>query len=444
MSPTVLIANQSLREAKTLAATLAPLYEARPVTEAQALFGMAQNAAAVVLDANFSDAQGIDVLMDVLGRTALPVVMVTPEDQPECALEAMRCGAAGFVVKTAAYAALLSTAVRDAIERSSAKDQLKREMIEVRKRNALLEKEVRGVRAKVNGGDTGAMAKAQSAEVRMGEIVVERIKNGSLQLPAYPGISIKLRKLLQRDVGIAEVGQLMSQDAAVSAKLLRVANSARYGNLRQVQSVEGAVSRLGLVNACNVAELVANRSLYSSRNALYRHLLDDLWIHSIAVAHACISIARQVSKPAPQNVFLLGLLHDSGRLALTQAIAQADSEGRCIEGEANHKLFLAFLRKHNVGCGVALMRRWGFDSEFADAVRYSVNITGAARPTRSLLIVNLANTLARAIGYGVPLESPEDLEKLPAKGFLLPGDSDLTPIIDDVHSAVEQTRKMVA
>jgi hypothetical protein len=77
-------------------------------------------------------------------------------------------------------------------------------------------------------------------------------------------------------------------------------------------------------------------------------------------------------------------------------------------------------------------------------VRYNYNLTEAEKPTRSLLIINLANVLARAIGYGTPLESPDELEKSPAKGFLFPGDADLTPIIDEVHQAVAQTRKMLA
>jgi hypothetical protein len=49
------------------------------------------------------------------------------------------------------------------------------------------------------------------------------------------------------------------------------------------------------------------------------------------------------------------------------------------------------------------------------------------------VIVNLANVLARAIGNGNPLESPDELEKSPARGYLFPGDSDLTPIVDEVH-----------
>lgn len=444
MSPTVIIANQNLREARGIAAALSPAYDACPVSDTGALLGRVDKAVAVVLDTNFSRDQGIDVLMEVLSRVQIPVLMVTPETQPACAVEAMRCGAAGYLVKTAAYAELLPTAVQDAIERTRSNDNLKRELAELRKRNAALEKEVKAARIQSNLGVARPAAPADNVEQRMEEIIAQRIQSGTLQLPAYPRIAMKLKQLLQHDVGIAEVAQLLSQDAAVSAKLLRAANAAQYSHLRPVESVEGAVSRIGLATACGVTDVVANRSLYSSRNAAYRGMLEDLWVHSIAVAHASVAIARQVGKPSPHGMFSLGLLHDAGRLALNQAVSQADPEGKCIDGDENRKKFMLFLRKHNVSCGLALMRRWGFGSEYLDAVRYNYRLEGVERPTRSIMIVNLANTLARAIGYGNPLESPDELEKSPAKGFLFPGDADLTPIIEEVHQAVEQTQKMVA
>jgi HD-like signal output (HDOD) protein/AmiR/NasT family two-component response regulator len=444
MSQAVVIANRHLHEAKAIAAVLAGAYDAHPVTDAAALPGLVENAMAVVLDTNFSEAQGIDVLMDVLGRVQVPVVMVTPEDHPACALEAIRCGAASYLVKTASYAELLPTPVQDAIHRSRAIDALKRELLDLRKRNTALEKALKEARIQASLGVTGKMLNPDSTEVRMEEIIAERIRSGTLQLPAYPRIAIKLKQLLQHDVGISEVAQLLSQDAAISAKLLRAANAAQYGNLRAVESVEGAVSRLGLAAACNMAELVANRSLYSSRNAAWRGLLEELWIHSIAVAHASVAIARQVGKSAPQSLFALGLLHDSGRLALMQAVSQVDPEGKCIENGDKRKWFFEFLRKHNVTCGVVLLQCWGFGKDYEDAVRYNYNLDDVENPTRSLLIINLANTLARAIGYGNPLESPDELEKSPAKGFLFPGDADLSPVIDNVHAAVEDTRKALA
>lgn len=451
MSQTVIIANQDAYEADAAAAALAANYDVRVAPDAQTLAELTEHAEAVVLDANFSEAQAIDVLMELVGRKTVPVVMVTPEDEPACAMEALRCGASGFLVKTSSYMGLLPTAVQEAIQRSRANEELKRQLADLRKRNAALEKQVKTTRVKTMLGIPQtqaaaiqpAVSQAITGELAMEELVAERIKNGTLQLPSYPRIALKLRELMRTDVGIGEVAQLLSQDAAISAKLLRVANGAQYGNLRAVETVEGAVGRLGLASACNVAEMVANRSLYATRNAAYRALLEDLWQHSIAVAHASVAIGRQVGKTGFQNLFSLGLLHDAGRLALMQAIAQTDPQGKCIAGEETANRFFMFLRKHNVSSGVAMMQRWGFDAEFVDAVRYNHDLSGADKPTRSLLIVNLANTLARAIGYGNPPATLEEVEQSPAKAYLFPGDADLNLIIEEVHRAMEHTRSML-
>lgn len=445
MNPIVIVANQNAQEGAAIATALQSLFDVRPVTETEALLGAVDGAVAVVLDTNFSEAQAVDVLMDVLARTQVPVVMVTPDDDPACAVEALRCGAANYLVKTASYAELLPTAVQDAVQRARANEDLKRQVSELRKRNADLEKEIKTVRLKTMLRIPSPAASQEDEPIlAMEEVIAERIRNGTLQLPSYPRIATKLRELLQADVGISEVAQLLAQDAAVSAKLLRVANSSQYTNLRPVDSIEGAVSRIGMANACNLAEVIANRSLYSSRNAAYRGLLDSLWEHSIACAHACLAIGRQLGKPSWQKMFSLGLLHDAGRLALVQAVAQADPEGKCVEGEDNQKSFYAFLRKHNPSCGVALMQRWNFDQDFLDAVLYNRDLTGCEKPTRTLMIVNLANLTARAIGYGRPLDFPEELEQSPSKGFLFPGDASLDQIIEEVHHAMEQTRNLLA
>lgn len=441
MSQTVIIANQDAYEAGAITTALAPSFDAQHVADTAALLEKAESALAVVLDTNFSEAQGIDVLMEVLAHATVPVLMITPDTEPACAVEAMRCGAAGYLVKTASYVELLPTAVNEAIQRARANEDIKREINELRKRNAELEKQVKMTRLKTPGPTLPA---ADSSEMAMEEIVAERIRNGTLNLPTYPRIAIKLRELMQADVGIAEVAQLLAQDAAVSAKLLRVANAAQYNHLRKVETVEGAVSRVGLAVACNIAEVIANRSLYSCRNVAYRAFLDALWEHSIACAHASDAIGRLLGRSSLHKLFTLGLLHDVGRLALVQAVAQSDPNGKCIEGEEKQKSFEQFLRKHNAHCGAVLMQRWGFDQDFVEIACYHRDITVVEKPSRALMIVSLGNHVARAIGYGRPFGEDENLEQSTAKGYLFPGDADLSQVTEEVHRAMEHTRAMLA
>jgi HD-like signal output (HDOD) protein len=236
---------------------------------------------------------------------------------------------------------------------------------------------------------------------------------------------------------------LLSQDAAVSVKLLRAANAAQYGNLRKLDTVESAVSRLGLNGACNIAEIVTNRSLYTTRNSAYRILLEELWLHSVACAHASEAIGRHLGKSSWQKLFSLGLLHDVGKLALLQAVAQSDPEGRRIDGEENRKTFRQFLEAQHVACGVSLMQQWNFHQDFHLIARYHEDIRGADKNFRTLLIVHMANQFVRTLGYGDPLDSPQTFETSPAKMALFPGEVDLSFVAEAVQHAVEETRSLV-
>lgn len=443
MGLSVLIANSNAGEAHAVASALLPQFSAQPVGNLDVLLDKVAHAAALVLDSNFSESQGVDVLMSVLVQTQLPILMITPDDDPLCAVEAMRCGAASYLVKTGTYVDLLPTALQEVIQRGNAIESLKQEIVDLRKRNAVLEGHVKPERAQRSVPAVVAPP-VPNASASLEESVAARMRSGQIPLPAYPQVATKLRELLQTDVGIPEVSQLLSQDAAVSAKLLRVANASQYANLRKVESVEGAVSRIGLSGACNVAQMVSNKALYATRNAGYRALLEELWLHSMACAHACALIGQHAGNSVGEKLFSLGLLHDVGKLALLQAVSQGDPQGARIEGPDRLQAFQQYLEQHHVECGLMLVRRWNFDKDFHLVVRYHDNLAGADPSCRPLMIVHLANLMARNLGYGQPLASPEQLYQAVSREFLFPGDANLDALSKEIAHTVETTRKLLA
>lgn len=439
MPQIVLIANRNVPEARGIAAALGGTYEGKPVADMPELVGCVESASALILDTNFSESQGVDVLMDVLARVHIPVLMITPPDDQACAVEAMRCGAASYLVKAGKYADLMPMALREILERANAAGHLKREIVTLRKRIAELEAHAQSL------GQTGSLTVARGGKPKrsMAEELAARLRNGDMSLPAYPQIALKLRELLETDVGISEIARLLSQDAAVSGKLLLVANSAHYANARKVDTVEKAVSRVGLSGACNIAEMIANRSLYATGNPAYTAFFDELWVHSVACANACAIVGRLVEKAASPKLFTLGLLHDAGKLAILQAISQSDPKGKLVAGQDGEQTLRAFIRTHHVQFGVAIMQRWKFDEEFLLVAGHHNDLSTARVVCRSLLIVHLANLLVRARGYGIPLEKPEELEEAPSKAYLFPAGADLESIGEEVDKAVEVARTLM-
>lgn len=436
MPTSVIVANSNPVETRALIAALAPHYQAKVVADAAQAGAAAGGAAALILDLNM--VEGDDMAAWMADTRRMPVLVVVAVEDQMRALGAIRHGAACYLVKGEGYESFVSPALEAVIERDRASSTVKVEAARLQQRVNELE-----AAAGRTPGQPPAAGRTVPPKRSLNEELAARLRSGDLALPAYPQIAMKVRELLDTDVGINEIGRLLSQDAAVSAKLLQVANSAQYANVRKVDTVENAVSRIGLAGACNLAEMLAKRSLYSSRSPAYMPFLDELWVHSMACAHACTILGRLVERAPTPKLFSLGLLHDVGKLAMLHAIAQSDVGGKLIEGEEGVALFRTFLRTHHAQFGVALMRRWRFDEEFLVVAGHHDDLGSAKASSRPLLIVHLANLLARSRGYGEPLTSPEELHAAPSKAQLFPGDADLDALGEELDRAVEMTRDLL-
>ena len=75
--------------------------------------------------------------------------------------------------------------------------------------------------------------------------------------------------------------------------------------------------------------------------------------------------------------------------------------------------------------------------------RYHEDLTGADKTFRTLLIVHLANLVARAIGYGSAMQTPDELDQAPSKKLLFSAEMDLTPIAEETKRAVEATQQLL-
>lgn len=439
----VLVANRQIAEAGLVAAALSANYEVFPVHDGKSLISRIEAADALILDADFTDAQGVDVLMTVMSRVRIPVLMTVTLADQLCAVEAMRCGAAGYLVKDGHYLGLIPTALGEIMSRFSAIDSLKQEIIDLRRQLAQRTGLAGAGAAKGKPGGIAGHGVAPRGS-RMLELVAARLDRGELTLPAFPKIAIKLREMLDADIGILEIAKLLSQDAGISAKLLQLANSAQFANARKTDSVEGAVSRVGLLSACNVAEMVVNQSLYATRNAAYLPMFATLWEHSVACAHACVVLGRNIDAILSPKLFLLGLLHDVGKLAILQALAQSDPKGIQVSSEKEATELQRFLQAEHTKTGVAAMRRWRFDEDFVAVACHHDDLRGAGAGSRPLMIVHFANLLVRSRGYGNALDSPGALDAAPSRAFLFPGGIDLERVNLEIDQAMKSTRSLLA
>jgi len=148
---------------------------------------------------------------------------------------------------------------------------------------------------------------------------------------SVPAVALQvLNAVADPEVSLGELTRLVSQDPAMSAGVLRVANSAAYHGVQEAETLRDAVTRLGLVEVGRVAGMVAARSLFQpqlkAEFAAFGSRWHEIFAESLVSARGASWLALQVRGINADHVFLAGLLHDLGRSVALRAVA-AVSEG---------------------------------------------------------------------------------------------------------------------
>ena len=213
-------------------------------------------------------------------------------------------------------------------------------------------------------------------------------------LPALPGTVQKVREMLFDDTGSAtEVAEVISRDPAIAAKVLKVANSAAYGFSQQVDSVQLAVSLLGLTETYSVVVTSAVLDVFTSSSVInYK----EFWRES----SVCAAIARALAKAlriTNTGIFSAALLHDLGRLALAHIVpeyySKVDPE---LKGTALVTTEEAVMGLSHSEAGHQLAEHWDFPDTLQECIRFHHTPSFAHESYRSVVaIIHIADVLSR-------------------------------------------------
>jgi putative nucleotidyltransferase with HDIG domain len=193
------------------------------------------------------------------------------------------------------------------------------------------------------------------------------------------------------------VADLVALDQAITAYILKVANSVAMGYLISCSSVKDAVVRLGFKQ---VRSLVMNTIAYgplSARLSGYRLGDRDLWYHSIATACAAHWLATLLNYPDPEKAYVAGLLHDVGKLVLDQFVLADYKQIEALMHSRNLPMWQIEEEQFGIdhaGVGGLAGAHWQFPNELVEAIRNHHNPSPDLADQRLAAIVNLANALS--------------------------------------------------
>jgi putative nucleotidyltransferase with HDIG domain len=264
-----------------------------------------------------------------------------------------------------------------------------------------------------------------------------------INLPALPQILLELLRVMNDPKSSAtDLAKIIALDASLSSVILRMVNSAYYNFPFAIDTIDRAVTLLGIQELTALAFSTSFLKMFKRSSSAFINL-EQFWKHSIACGIITRELAKRCKKQNPERHFLAGLLHDIGRLALYSNIPESAGVALAIMfqkdimlGEAEQTVF-GF---DHARFGGALMNKWSFPSTLVTAVlnHHTPDMNeGFDEP----LTVHLADIIANALGMSTSSQFP--LMPLNSKTWdalglspeaLNPMMIELEPVIDSTFS----------
>lgn len=208
-------------------------------------------------------------------------------------------------------------------------------------------------------------------------ILVRRSLEGSIkELPPLPNAILRILETMSgADPSAGAIEEIVAADQALTAKVLRVVNSAYYGLARQISSVGQAVVILGLQQVRNVALAVGAASTFKPASPKHAAIMGQFWTHSFATSATATLLAGQrgLDRKTCGELGTIGLVHDIGRLfffanfpkTFDRLVLLAYDKGMSFD-EAERTL----LGVGHAGLGGDIADRWGFPTAIVEAIRF--------------------------------------------------------------------------
>ena len=150
-------------------------------------------------------------------------------------------------------------------------------------------------------------------------LVTAEIARGEVMLPSFPDVAQRLQRILEGDRATSlQVARVLGADAALAARVLRIANAAMFNPTgKPLTELPAAVGRLGLelVRSAAISFSLRQMKLVDADSEL-RPVLQELWKKGTLVAAIGYVLARATGRASPDEALVAGLLHNIGRLYL--------------------------------------------------------------------------------------------------------------------------------
>ncbi len=187
------------------------------------------------------------------------------------------------------------------------------------------------------------------------ESILDDLENERLPLPTLPEVALKVRDTVDdENASISDVARIIETDAALSARIVQVGNSALYRGAVAAETVQAAAMRMGLDTVRTLATSLAMKQLFQATHPVIDAYLRKAWKQSTDVAAISAVIAKSNTALEAGSALLAGLTHSIG---LAPILVKAESKPALLADKQELERLLYEL--HPV-VGSRILQQWGF------------------------------------------------------------------------------------
>jgi len=265
------------------------------------------------------------------------------------------------------------------------------------------------------------------------QLINARLESGSVELPVFDDIALRIdREVRENKLDADLMCEILEEDLALVAELLRMANSSFFSGMSPVGSLREAAVRLGVRQIASIVFSVSQKRLYSASGGCFKSRLTLLWKHTSAVSVGVRWVAANAGyRSLADDAFVAGLLHDIGKLWLLCIIEDVITKDSV---EISDEVIDQTLQDLHCEQGAMLLDSWNLPESFQNIVLYQDNeVLDPHNPI--LCMVRLVNKVCIAEGLGEMGFCVEaDIESLPEVSALSLSTTD----IEELRSVIRE------
>ncbi|KUG04683.1 hd domain protein [hydrocarbon metagenome] len=242
----------------------------------------------------------------------------------------------------------------------------------------------------------------------MGQVALESVVQSVNELPSLPQVVLEVMRLTRDpNTSARELNDVICQDQAITANMLRLANSAYYGFPRLIGTVGEAVVLLGFQTVRSIILTAAMGDTLSKEVKAYSLEKGELWKHSIGVATAGRMIAKRTGYKYQDLAYTAGLLHDVGKIVLADYLEKYCSE--VMEKVNSDEVSFADAEFEILGIdhaqtGGEVAKKWNFPAEIVEAINFHHTPDLAVQDPKLTAITHVADIMCTGIGIGIGID----------------------------------------